>query len=196
MAEQVGRGRPALGDNARVPGHGVGELSMVWRWAVLAFIGAACVVRAETPAATSPVYRCPGPPVLYTDAMSPEEARAKGCRVLEAGPITVFQSPPKPRPAAASGGASAARGAETRVDPAAQRKLDSGARQILEAELRREEERLAELRSEFNNGEPERRGDERNYQRYLDRVADMKTAIARKESDIAAIKRELSKLPP
>ena len=52
-----------------------------------------------------------------------------------------------------------------------------------------------ELRREFNNGEPERRGDERNYQRYLDRVADMRAGIARKEADIAALKRELAKLP-
>ena len=26
--------------------------------------------------AAKPVYRCPGPPVLYTDAISPQEARA------------------------------------------------------------------------------------------------------------------------
>ncbi len=62
-------------------------------------------------------------------------------------------------------------------------------------ELRREEQSLAELRKEFNNGEPERRGDERNYQRYLDRVAEMRAALARKEADVAALKRELAKLP-
>jgi len=55
--------------------------------------------------------------------------------------------------------------------------------------------RLAELRREYNNGEPERLGNERNYQKYLDRVADLKSSIARKEADIAAIKRELAKLP-
>ena len=38
--------------------------------------------------------------------------------------------------------------------------------------------------------QPERRGDERNYQKYLDRTADLKSGIARKESDIAALKRE------
>ena len=65
-----------------------------------------------------------------------------------------------------------------------------------ENELRRDEERLAELRKEYNNGEPERLGSERNYQKYLDRVADLKAAIARKEGDVAAIRRELSKLPP
>ena len=81
------------------------------------------------------------------------------------------------------------------MDPAAQRARDTDSRRILEAELRREEERLAELRKEYNNGEPERMGNERNYQKYLDRVADLKSGIARKEGDIAAIKRELAKLP-
>jgi hypothetical protein len=85
--------------------------------------------------------------------------------------------------------------AAERVHPAAQRARDSDARRILADELAREEGRLVELRREFNNGEPERRGDERNYQRYLDRVAEMRAGIARKEADIAALKRELAKLP-
>jgi hypothetical protein len=93
------------------------------------------------------------------------------------------------RPAASRPGRFAA------VDPAAQRARDSDARRILERELQAEEEQLEPMRKEYNNGEPERRGDERNYQKYLDRVAEMKAAIARKESDIAAIKREISKLP-
>ena len=84
---------------------------------------------------------------------------------------------------------------EMRVDPEAQRARDSDSRRILLAELRREEDRLAEMKREYNNGEPERQGNERNYQKYLDRVADMKSGIARKEADIAAIKRELAKLP-
>lgn len=147
------------------------------------------------------VYRCPGNPVLYTDQLSAQEAKDKGCRTIEGAPITVLQGP-RPRPAASANGASAsaapapARPADTRVDPQAQRARDNDARRILSDELRREEERLAALQKEYNNGEPERRGDERNYQKYLDRVADMKAAILRKESDIGAIKRELAKLPP
>ena len=66
---------------------------------------------------------------------------------------------------------------------------------ILDTELRTEEERLAALQKDFNNGEPERQGNERNYQKYLDRVAEMRSAISRKEADIAAIKREITKLP-
>lgn len=158
--------------------------------ALLWTFGMACA-QAET------VYRCPGPPVLYTDALSAEEARERGCRTIEGAPITVIQAT-KPRPAAASAGnaASATRTGDGKVDPAAQRQRDGDARRILEAELRREEDKLVVLKREYNNGEPERRGEERNYQRYLDRVAEMKAGIARTESDIAALKREIAKLAP
>ena len=61
--------------------------------------------------------------------------------------------------------------------------------------MRKDEDRLAALQKEYNSGEPERRGDERNYQKYLDRVTELKSGIARKEADIVAIKREIGKLP-
>ena len=138
------------------------------------------------------VYKCPGTPVLYTDQLSPAEARDRGCTTIEGAPITIIQGRPR---ATAAAPASAARPGEGKVDPAAQRSRDSDARRILTDELNREEERLAALQKDYNNGEPERRGDERNYQRYMDRVAEMKAAILRKEADIAALKRELAKLP-
>jgi hypothetical protein len=150
---------------------------------------------AATQAAPSAaVYRCPGPPVLYTDALTAKEANERGCKLIEGTPITIVQMP-KPRPSpsnAAAGGAS--RPGDSRVDPTAQRQRDNDARRILEAELRREEDKLATLKKEYNNGEPERLGSERNYQTYLDRVAGLKASITRSESDIAALKRELSKL--
>lgn len=151
----------------------------------------AAAASAQAPGAV--VYRCPGPPVLYTDALSAEEAKNKSCKLIEAQPVTVISGPKpavaaKPAPVAASG-------PRERVDPADQRARDSDARRILEAELKREEDRLGALRTEYNNGEPERLGSERNYQKYLDRVAELKEGIARKEADVAAIKRELSKLP-
>jgi hypothetical protein len=147
-------------------------------------------------AAQSPnvVYKCPGNPVLYTDALTPEQARERGCTTIEGAPITIVQSPPrKPAPPPA---ASTPRPGGERVDPGVQRERDSDARRILGEELAREEARLAELRREYNDGQPERRGDERNYQRYLDRVAEMKAGLVRKEADVAALKRELAKLPP
>lgn len=158
---------------------------------LLALAASALPGRALAQQGDRTVYRCPGTPVLYTDALTPQEAKAKGCTALEGAPISVIASP-RPRAAAP---ASASRPADAKVDPAEQRARDSDARRILEAELRRAETDLAAMRKEYNNGEPERLGSERNYQRYLDRVAEMKAAIGRKESDIAAIRRELGKLP-
>lgn len=142
------------------------------------------------------VYRCPGPPVLYTDTLSAQEARERNCRTIEGATVTVVQAPPR-RPAPASAAAPATRPpGDTRIDPAAQRARDTDARRILQEELQREEERLVQMRAEFNNGEPDRRGDERNFARYQERVAEMRAAILRKEADIAALKRELAKLAP
>jgi hypothetical protein len=152
---------------------------------------AASLLAASAQAQQGVVYKCPGTPVLYTDQLSPAEARDRGCTTIEGAPITILQG----RPRAAASAASAVRSGETKVDPAAQRSRDSDARRILTDELNREEERLAALQKDYNNGEPERRGDERNYQRYVDRVAEMKASILRKEADIAALKRELGKLP-
>ena len=143
----------------------------------------------STAQAQSVVYKCPGPPVLYTDSLTPQEAQAKGCAPLESAPVTVIQAPRRPANSAppASGG---------KVDPNEQKARDNDARRILTDELAREEERLAQLQADYNNGQPDRRGDERNYQKYLDRVADMKAANQRKEADIAALRREIAKLPP
>jgi hypothetical protein len=145
------------------------------------------------------VYKCPqaGGNPLYTDTLSAKEAREKGCRTLEGAPITIVQGA-KPRSPAPAGAKpeTGARSTDERVTSSTQRARDSDRRQILEEELKREEDRLGVLQQDYKNGEPDRRGDERNYQKYLDRVAGMKADIARKEADIAAIKRELAKLPP
>ena len=165
------------------------DVAVGWGGVAL-WCAAATWVQAQ-PAAS--VYRCPGNPVLYTDAISSKEAKEKGCRLLEGAPITVIQGP-KPRAAAPVPATSGP--AASRIDPADQRARDNDARRILDAELKREEERLAAMKAEYTNGEPERQGNEKNFQKYTERVADMKSAVQRKEADIAAIKREIAKLPP
>ena len=169
---------------------------------VAALLVAAAQVNAQTQV-RNVVYRCPGNPVLYTDAISDKEARERGCRTIEGAPITIIQAPPRAaRPAGTAvpsmpqSGVGGRLEPSARVEPNEQRARDSDRRAILGAELRRDEQALAELQRDYNNGEPERRGDERNYQKYIDRVAELKAAIARKESDVAAIRRELGKLPP
>jgi hypothetical protein len=160
--------------------------------AALALVSAAAAAPASAAEGAGVTYKCPGH--VYSNTISAKEAKDKGCTVLEGGSVTVIQGT-RPRPAPNAAGASSSPPG-SRIDPAEQRARDSDARRILESELKREEDRLAGLKAEYNNGEPERRGDERNYQKYLDRTADLKAQIERKTSDIAAIKRELAKLPP
>jgi hypothetical protein len=81
-----------------------------------------------------------------------------------------------------------------KIDSGTQKSRDNDRRQILLDEMKTEEDKLANLKKEFNNGEPERRGDERNYAKYQDRVASMKDDIGRTEKNIEALKRELNNI--
>ena len=161
----------------------------------LAAVVLACVAgaagAAEAADAPDPnvLYRCPGND--YKNTITAKEAEKLGCRKVEGAPVTIIQTT-RPR-AGTSVPATTASG--VKVDPVAQRARDSDARRILEGELKTEEAKLAEMEKEFNDGQPERRGDEKNFQKYLDRVDGMRAAIARKQIDIAALKRELQKLP-
>jgi len=156
---------------------------------------AACTALVLGALASAPVaaqgiyYQCPGN--VFTNTISAKEADAKGCKSREAVQVTTIPAPaPRARAAAA-----APSGSASRVDAQEQKARDSDSRRILEDELKKAEGQLDTLKKEYNNGEPERQGNEKNYQKYLDRVADMKSAIGRKESDIAALKREIAKQP-
>jgi hypothetical protein len=81
-----------------------------------------------------------------------------------------------------------------RVNDTVQKARDSDRKQILQDELRTEEQKLAAIRSEYNSGEPERRGDERNYAKYQERTAALKDDLARTEKNVDALKRELGNL--
>jgi hypothetical protein len=133
------------------------------------------------------IYRCGNE---YTNTVT--EAQAKDCKLISGGNVTVVQAI-KPPPATRV--ASATQPGQ-RVDAGDQRAKDSDAKLILESELKKAEARQAELLKEYNNGEPERLGSEtRNNQKYLDRVAEIKANMARNDSDIAGIRRELGRAP-
>jgi len=133
----------------------------------------------------SVTYQCPG--AVFTNTITAKEAEAKGCKAMVIQQPTTIPAP-KIRPATASPG-----GAASRVDAQEQKARDSDARKILQDELIKAQAQLDALQKEYNNGQPERQGDEKNYQKYLDRTADLKAQIARTESDINAITRELAK---
>ena len=98
------------------------------------------------------------------------------------------------RPKAASPSPAATPGDFPRVDSSEQKARDADRRAILMEELNGEQAKLNELRKEFNNGEPERRGDERNYAKYQERVASLKDSISRSEKNVEALKREIQNI--
>jgi hypothetical protein len=150
--------------------------------------------------AQSVVYRCVDKEgrVLYTDT------NTGNCKVVDSiisgaistppassrPPVSMRQGASRPAPAAA--GANAA--AFPRVDNATQRARDDDRREILNEELRAEEKKLGDLKRDFNNGEPERQGNERNYAKYQERVAQMRDDIGRAEKNIEALKREIANI--
>jgi hypothetical protein len=143
------------------------------------------------------IYRCGN---TYTNDAA--EAKSKNCKAIEGGNVTVVEGTrvngnSAVRISAPPATATATAQAQPRVDAADQRARDSDSRRILDAELKKAEARQAELLKEYNNGEPDKLGPEtRNYQKYLDRVAELKNSIARNESDIAGIRRELGRAAP
>jgi len=151
------------------------------------------------------MYKCvyPDGRIEYTNRSVGDQ---RNCSRLDIEPSTTVPTPrPAQAPAAAPGApaprapaASAPSGTPAnfpRVDGGTQRARDTDRRRILEDELRQQESRYQEILKEYNGGQPERRGDERNYQRYLDRVQKLKDDLERVQGDIASVKSELAKLP-
>jgi hypothetical protein len=139
------------------------------------------------PLAQAQIYRCESPdgtPLF-------QNAPGKNCKPMDLPSLTTVPSPRTPASGARATTANAAPADFPRVDAAAQRSRDSDRRRILEDELSREQARLEDFRKEYNGGEPERLGNERNYQKYLDRVERLKDEITRSETNVVSLRREL-----
>lgn len=109
-----------------------------------------------------------------------------GCKKLAVDPVVVPRLATRPAPAPPN---------FPKVAGETQRARDSDKQRILEEELKTQQDRLADLKRVYNNGEPERLGDERNYQKYLDRTQKLKEDIERTEADIQSIRSEIGKTP-
>jgi len=123
----------------------------------------------------------------------------KGCKRVSLPPLTVSSSS-KPSSGGGSGNAASGKPAAStppdfpKVDNGTQKARDNDRRQILQDELRNEQQRLADIKKDYNDGAPERQGNERNYAKYQERVASMKEDISRSEKNIDALNRELANL--
>jgi hypothetical protein len=110
------------------------------------------------------------------------------CVAMNLGPATSLPAvkPPSPKAASPSG--------FPRVGEDAQKERDKDRRRILESELDAERRKHEEAARNLAEQENIRNGDERNYQRVLDRLEPFKNKVALHERNIEAIQRELAKL--
>lgn len=115
------------------------------------------------------------------------KSEAKGCRLMEVKvpintvpgtrpPTKAFESP-KNFP---------------RVDGDTQRSRDAERRRILEQELASEQKLLDQARKDLEEQESQRLGNERNYQRVLDRLEPYKKKVKLHEDNVANLRRELA----
>ena len=120
----------------------------------------------------------------------------KGCKRVDLQGVTMIPSPYKKAAVqtAAMKPSPATPPEFPRVDSTTQKARDNDRLHILTEEMKTEEKKLAELKKEYNNGEPERQGNERNYAKYQERVASMKEDLTRTEKNIEALKREIGNL--
>jgi hypothetical protein len=123
-----------------------------------------------------------------------------GCVPLNLNPITVV---PAPRPALnngmfsdpqTAGGSSRRASLSNDGRSSADFNATDDRMKILQEELRIEESKLKSLQDEYKKGQPDRLGSEKNYQKYLDRVARLEQEIMVTNDNIEILKAELSRL--
>jgi len=169
-------------------GWGLGRAVCLWA------LGLGTAVLAQTPAE---IYRCGN---AYTNQPVP----GAECTRLGAAPVTVIEgtrvhanapASTGPAPGARTTPPTAALAPQAKVDAQAQKERDQQARQILEAELAKAIAAQADIARLWNNGEPNKQGDEfKNPAKYQERVAQLRMGLMRAEADIAGLRRELARL--
>ncbi len=122
--------------------------------------------------------------VLYTN----QKGGGKNCTVLSRDlPISTYAAPKQaPR--------SATPNDFPRVNDDTQKGRDTDRRRILDQELATEQQNLEQARKDLTEGEATRLGNEKNYQKYLDRVQALKDNVALHERNVEALKREMATL--
>jgi len=136
-------------------------------------------------AAANPVYICVdanGSKLISTSRIN------KSCTVSSSGSETLV---PAPKQKAAAGPTP---GNFPRVSEDAQKARDTDRKRILEQELELQQQQLEQARKQLAEEEGKRSGDEKNYQRVLDRLKPFKDRVAEHERNIEQLNKELAGL--
>lgn len=148
---------------------------------LIPFLTAGAAARADT------LYKCTDGQghVTYTN----QKASGKDCVILSQDkPVSTFSAPSRSRPAMSTPGGF------PRVGSDQQKARDSDRRSILEEELATEQKKLDEARKALAEQESVRQGDERNYQRVLDRLKPYQETVQLHERNVEALRKELANL--
>lgn len=174
-------------------------MAKVKHWLLLPLIGIAASMAHAQGSQGGATYKCVDANGRSTYTNVKEEMGDKKCTVVSREVSVVPVPAPSNAPPASSQRAapkSAPSGTAStpnaRVDASTQRARDNDRRRILEDELRTAESDLAVAKKNLAAQESVRSGDERNFQRVLERLKPFQDEVRRAEDNVAALKRELS----
>ena len=121
------------------------------------------------------IYKCigEGGRITYSNVTK------RGCTRLHLDPLPTVSSTPSSFP---------------RVENDAQKARDNDRRRILEGELAAEQQSLDEAKQALAAQEAIRNGNERNYQKVLDRIQPFKDKVSQHERNIESIESELKRV--
>ncbi len=150
-------------------------------------LGAAAFMMISSAQAQSTVWKCVGPDgrPQYTNVQ--RDTQGRNCTVVNREVSVVPATRAPARTESASPGF-------PKVDAETQRGRDDTRRKILEQELASEESQLTEARAKLAEQDAIRLGDERNYQKKLDRLQPYREAVEQHEKNIQALQKEIGNL--
>ena len=134
------------------------------------------------------IYKCIDPDgrVTYSNVAD------KRCKRIQLEPLSVSSSTSSAAPRAVA--RTPTPSSFPKVEEDAQKARDNDRRRILENELASEQQNLEQAKKDLAAQEAVREGNERNYQRVLDRLQPYKDKVALYERNIEAIESEIRRL--
>ena len=124
---------------------------------------------------------------------------SKNCKLVSSGPDNTVAAPkaassPSAAPVRPSSASNPTHGSFPRVNETTQRSRDGDRRRILEQELANEQRSVEQAKRTLAEQETVRNGDEKNYQKVIERLQTYKDAVAQHERNVQAIQKELNAL--
>ena len=142
------------------------------------------------PAMAQTIYKC-------TDAgggtLISNSKVDKNCKVVSSSPESSMPAP-KARSTNSGAAANPSPAGFPRVQEDTQKARDTDRRRILEQELAGEQRNLEQAKKDLAEQESIRNGDEKNYQKVIDRLVPYKERVAQHERNIQAVQKELGNL--